>query len=120
MPIVKINKCINCNVKHEWLFESMTLRELRTIKKVTGMTQAEFSAAGDNDDPEALAALLYVLHLRDKIKVPFEDIDLDFADFDMELTEQEKKTVAEAEAAKKLERSPGPKKSKSGPSEKAA
>jgi hypothetical protein len=99
MPLVTIRDCLNCNVDHEWLFESMSLKELRVIKKLTGMGQKAFAEAGDEGDPEALAALIYVLHLRDRIKVPFDDVDLDFTKFSMEMTEQETKDAEAALAA---------------------
>jgi hypothetical protein len=85
------------------------------------MGQAEFAAAGDEGDPEALAALLWVLHARDKIKVPFDDIDLDFKDFDMSLTEQEQKDLDRMEAEAKLAESQGsiPKGPKNGTKAKA-
>jgi hypothetical protein len=97
MPVIKIDKCLNCGVKHEWLFSGMTLRELRELKKLTGMTANQFATAGDDGDPEALAALVWILHKRDKITVGFDDVDLDFNDFSMEPTEQEKKEIEELE-----------------------
>ena len=120
MPIVKINKCLNCDISHEWIFSSLRLKEYRVIKQLTGMTQADFRDAGDNDDPEALAVLLYLMHVRDDIKIPFDEIDLDFDDFSMGLTEaeQKQKDIADAEAAKAA-RNAGPKKNKSGMTEKA-
>lgn len=63
------------------------------------MSATEFASAGDDGDPEALAALLYVLHKRDKITVPFEDIDLDFSGFEMKATEEEQKELDELEKA---------------------
>jgi hypothetical protein len=98
MPLVTIKDCLNCHIDHEWLFESMSLRELRVIKKMTGMGQRAFAEAGDEGDPEALAALIYILHLRDRIKIPFDDVDLDFKTFTMEPTEQELAELAAAEA----------------------
>jgi hypothetical protein len=97
MPLVTIRECLNCQIDHEWLFESMTLKELRVIKKLTGMGQKAFAEAGDEGDPEALAALIYVLHRRDKIVIPFDDVDLDFTKFTMEPTEQELKELAAVE-----------------------
>jgi hypothetical protein len=108
MPLIKIKKCSNCEVPHEWLFEGPTLRELRLIKKITvseeypyGMTQMKFAIASDDGDPEALAALIWILHKRDKIKIPFDDVDLDLStsNFSMEPTDEEKKAMEEAEAA---------------------
>ena len=116
MPLVTIRNCLNCKIDHEWLFEAMSLKELRTIKKLTGMGQKAFAEAGDEGDPEALAALIYVLHMRDKIKLPFDDVDLDFTKFTMEATEQE---IKEAELAL-AEQDEDPKESESGPTKKAA
>lgn len=95
--IITIKDCLNCHVDHEWIFDGATLKELRLIKKLTGMGQTAFAAAGDEGDPDALAALLYILHLRSKITVPFDEIDLDFSRFDMSLTEQEQREMDEAE-----------------------
>lgn len=107
MPIIKIDQCVNCSgadspVAHEFLFDGLLLRELRDIKKITGMGQAAFAKAGDDGDPEALAALLWIMHKRHKILIPFDDIDLDFNHFEMVLTaeEQEDYDKAEAELAK--------------------
>ena len=107
MPILKIDQCLNCSgedspVNHEFLFDGLTLRELRDIKKITGMGQVAFAKAGDDGDPESLAALVWIMHKRYKILIPFDDIDLDFNHFEMVLTaeEQEDYDKAEAEAAK--------------------
>ena len=117
MPLVTIRDCLNCDIDHEWLFDAMTLKELRMIKKLTGMGQKAFAEAGDEGDPEALAALIYVLHMRDRIKVPFDDVDLDFTKFTMEATEQE---IKEAEAALAELEEDDPKEDESGPTKKAA
>lgn len=114
MPLVTIRDCLNCNIDHEWLFEAMSLKELRVIKKLTGMGQKAFAEAGDEGDPEALAALIYVLHMRDRIKVPFDDVDLDFTKFTMEPTEQEIKDAEAAMAAADED----PKENESGPTKK--
>ena len=116
MPLVTIRDCLNCEIDHEWLFESMSLKELRVIKKLTGMGQKAFAEAGDEGDPEALAALIYVLHKRDRITIPFDDVDLDFAKFTMEPTEQELKEVEAALA----DTDDDPKETVSGPPKKAA
>ncbi len=134
MPIISIKRCLNCSgkdrpVSHEWLFDGATLKELRMIKQLTGMRAGEFAEAGDEGDPEATAALLYVLHQRIRITVPFEEIDLDFNDFKMEPTETElaemkkleeemERAAAEAQAPKvKPDEKPAP---KSGPRKRAA
>ena len=106
MPFVKIKNCLNCGIPHEWLFEGPTLKELRVIKVLTGQSGKEYMESADSGDPDSLAALLYILHLRDKISVPFDDIDLDFTDFDMVETEQEKKEreLLEKEAKKEADK----------------
>lgn len=98
MPFVKIKKCLTCKIPHEWWFEGPTLKELRMIKKLTGMTGMDYATAADTGDPDAVSALIYILHKRDKIEVPWDDIDLDFNDFEMEETEAE---IAEREELEK-------------------
>ena len=103
MPIINITRCVNCSgenspVAHEFIFEGLSLRELRDIKKITGMGQAAFAKAGDDGDPEALAALLWIMHKRYKILIPFDDIDLDFNDFEMVLTAEEQEDYDKAQA----------------------
>lgn len=99
MPLIKISKCENCGIAHEWIFDAPKLKELRDIKKLTGMSGNAFMEASDQGDPDALAALIYVLHKRDKITVNFDDVDLDFATLDIEPTEDEKKAAEEAKKA---------------------
>jgi dihydroxyacid dehydratase/phosphogluconate dehydratase len=103
MAIIKVKDCLNCHIPHEWDFEGFTLKEMRTVKKLTGMSGKAYGDAASEMDPEAIAVMVYVLHTRDKIKIPFNDIDLDFSDFEMEETEEETKAreAAEAEAAEK-------------------
>lgn len=106
MPLITIKDCENCHIDHEWLFDGVKLSELRMIKKLTGMSQRQFAEAGDEGDPEALAALIYILHIRDRVKVPFEKIDVDFKNFTMEPTEQEQKEIDELLEQAKNENSP--------------
>ena len=89
MPLIRINDCLNCHIKHEWLFNGMTLMEWRNVQKLTGFTQQGFAKAADDGDPEATAAMLWVLHKRSKINVSFDDVDVDFNDFSMEATPDE-------------------------------
>ena len=103
MPRIVVQDCLNCNADHEWLFSSPTLKELRLIKSLTGWDGKEYAERSENSDPDALAALLYVLHRRDKIKLNWDDVDLDFEKFEMIETPDEKeareKLEKEAEAA---------------------
>jgi hypothetical protein len=100
MPIFRIKECLTCHVPHEWLFTSTRLKELRTIKALTGMSAAEFAEAGDAGDPDALSALICVLHKRDGINIALDDVDIDFDDFETIPTAEEK---AADEAAKRNE-----------------
>lgn len=115
MPLFKISNCENCGVDHEWIFDTPKLKELRDIKKLTGMNGNAFMEASDEGDPDALAALIYVLHKRDKIHVNFDDVDLDFNNLDIVETPEEKaereKAEKEAERQAKAEgkKSGGPK-----------
>jgi Zn-dependent oligopeptidase len=99
MPVIKIKDCLNCHIEHEWLFNGATLMELRTIKQLTGMNGKDFATGGDDLEPEALAALVYILHKRSKITIPFENVDLDFNDFEMIPTDEELAAIEELEKA---------------------
>src|ERR1700756_3814641 len=96
MPVMKINNCLNCGIAHEWVFDGLNLKELREVKKLTGLTTKGFAEAGDEGDPEAIAALIYVMHKLSKINIPFDDVNLDFTDFSMEPTEDELAAMKEA------------------------
>lgn len=98
MPIIRIKDCLTCHVPHEWLFDSARLKELRMIKSLTGMSAAEFAAAGDDGDPDALAALICILHKRDGITISLDDVDVDFNDFESVPTSEE---LAAEKAAKR-------------------
>lgn len=67
------------------------------IKALTGMSAEQFARAGDDGDPDALAALICILHKRDKINIALDDVDVDFEDFDMEVTAEEKAAIEELE-----------------------
>jgi hypothetical protein len=101
LPFVRIKNCLNCHIAHEWLFTQPTLKELRLIKQLTGMSTSQFSEAGDAGDPDALTALVVVLHKRDRINLAFDDADLDFSDFEMEETGEEKAERVELESRMK-------------------
>ena len=97
MPFIKIKNCKNCSIAHDWFFDSLDLQELRTVKKLVGLRATAFGEAMDEMDPDAIAALLFVLHKRNGIVVPFDDINLDFRDLDIETTEEEEREVADLE-----------------------
>lgn len=112
MPFIKVKDCLTCHVGHDWLFTGATLKELRAIKQATGLTLKGFAAAADDGDPDAIAALVWILHKREKINVAFDDVDIDFGDFEQVLTDEEKAAIEEAEreAREAEERGQHPKK----------
>jgi len=116
MATITISKCVNCGIGHEWDFDVPTLKEMRQIKKLTGLAGQDFAQASEAMDPEAIAALLYVMHKRDKITIPFDDIDINFTDFHMTETEEEKKEREAMQAQGEAD----PTKTRSGRTPKAA
>jgi hypothetical protein len=95
MPMIRVKECKTCHTDHEWLFDGFDLKEMRRIKKLTKMTIKAFAEAGDDGDPDALTAMLKILHERIGVEIPMDDINLDFKNFSMEPTEDE---LAEMEA----------------------
>lgn len=92
--IITIEKCLvpQCEGKpHRWEFERPTLRELERMEDVAGIDVDQF-ATGLTDvlSPgvsrlaiKATLALADILHRRDGVRVPYEDIDIDIGDFDI-------------------------------------
>jgi hypothetical protein len=121
MPFIKIKNCKNCNVPHDWFFDSLDLQELRMVKKLVGLRANEFGEAMDDMDPDAIAAMLFVLHKRNGIIVPFDDVNLDFRDLDIQATEEEEAELAELEKRMQdaADGAQSPKITKSGPKGKA-
>lgn len=90
---ITITKCLVPECKgtsHKWEFERPTLREIQRIETATGLDLDQW-AEGLNEalgtftsvGIKATLALVDILHRRDGIKVPFEDIDLDPALIDI-------------------------------------
>ncbi|MGW9025925.1 hypothetical protein ACWGQ5_17315 [Streptomyces sp. NPDC055722] len=93
--IVKIGRCKNCNgAPHERVFDQPTLLELRRIKKLTGLTANTMDQAINEADPDALAALLDLLHRRNNIILSWDEIDLDFNAFEMRPDAEEQEAAA--------------------------
>lgn len=86
---ITINNCLNCKTAHEWEYEQPTLREMRRIKARTGMNGAEYAACLGTGDPDATTAMIDLLHRRDGKELRWDDIDLDYDDFEIETTEEE-------------------------------
>lgn len=98
--IIRIKKCLNCAAEHEWSYDQPTLKEMRHIKSRTGYSTAEFTAGMGTGDPDAMTALIDLLHRRASIALRWDDIDLDYDDFEIIPTDEES---ALAEAAGKDE-----------------
>jgi hypothetical protein len=98
--IVTIVACRNCNgTAHHWVMSEPTLLELRRIKRLTGLTARTLEPALNDGDPDAMAALLDLLHRRQNIIIPFDEIDLDFDGFDMKPDAEEEQAAKVKQAA---------------------
>lgn len=68
---------------HKWEIERPTLREFRFIQETVGLDPDDFetalNAGGTIQSIDALLALLTILHRRDGLQVPFDDVDADLA-----------------------------------------
>lgn len=68
---------------HKWEIERPTLREFRFIQETVGLDPDDFENAlnegGTIQSIDAVLALLTILHRRDGIRVPFDDVDADLA-----------------------------------------
>lgn len=93
--IITINRCLvpECDgASHKWEFEAPTLREIQRMEQVSGISIDQF--AGGLDDAldagitsagiNAVLALVDMLHRRDGVRVPFEEIDVSPTDFQMD------------------------------------
>lgn len=59
------------------------LAEIRALKRETGHTVESLSAALQNKDVEAVAALVWLALLRSGIAVAYDELDFDLADIDL-------------------------------------
>jgi len=96
--IITIQKCLvpQCDgASHRWEFERPTLREIERMEDAAGIDIDQF-ATGLTDvlSPgvsrlaiKATLALADILHRRDGVRVPYEDIDIDIGDFDIAVDE---------------------------------
>lgn len=90
---ITISKCLvpACNgASHRWEFERPTLREIQRIETATGLdldawgeglneALSTFTSVGI----KATLALVDILHRRDGVVVPFDEIDIDPGDIDV-------------------------------------
>jgi hypothetical protein len=106
--IITIQKCLvpQCEgAAHKWEFQRPTLRELERMEDVAGIDVDQF-ATGLTDvlSPgvsrlaiKATLALADILHRRDGVRVPYEDIDIDIGDFDIAVDETDIEPDGQAE-----------------------
>ncbi|MFI0484890.1 hypothetical protein [Actinomadura sp. 9N215] len=105
--IITLKDCLvpECAGKeHRWEFERPTLRELERIEHTTGMDVGDFfQGLVDVEEKgvtglaiKTLLAMVDVLHRREGIRPPFEDIDVDFVNLSFEFMPGE--TEGEGEA----------------------
>jgi hypothetical protein len=121
--IIKNCLCPPCGgASHEWDYRSLLLSEMRVVTAKTGIKGNEaFGEAIESEDPEALTALIDILHRRAGVAVRWEEIDLDPEDFDVTLTDEERARLTpeqlkefeavergEATAGKDAAEGPGP------------
>ncbi|MEV7684465.1 hypothetical protein [Streptomyces bungoensis] len=83
---------------YEWDSERLLVAEARELKLHTGFTPPRWLAALDEQDPDALAALIYMAKKRAGETLRFSDLDgLDYADFEMEAVEEPEDDDEQAE-----------------------
>lgn len=75
------------------------IKEARLIKRTLGLLPGEFGNAVGEMDPDALGLLVSILYSRKGKDIPFEDVDGEILDFQIELSDEEKRQGAEQEAA---------------------
>lgn len=91
--IITLKNCLvaECRTRgateHKWEFERPTAREIQRMQKIAGMELDKWGLALQADGMgsekiDAALVLVDILHRRDGIIVPFEDIDLDLFDLD--------------------------------------
>ncbi len=75
------------------------IKEARLVKRTLGLLPGEFGNAVGEMDPDALGLLVSILYSRKGKDIPFEEVDGEILDFQIELSEEEKRQAAEQEAA---------------------
>ena len=106
--------------EYEWDTDRLLVAEARELKTYTGFTPPRWLAALDEDDPDAIAGLIYMAKKRAGETLRFSDLDgLDYADFSMEPvgpeSEQAQGEQAGAEAGVQSAADPTPASGESGP-----
>jgi hypothetical protein len=76
--------------EYEWDSDRLLVAEARELKVLTGFTPPRWMAALDEQDPDAMAALIYLAKKRAGESLRFSDLDtLDYHDFDFEVVAPE-------------------------------
>jgi hypothetical protein len=66
---------LRIGAKEYELPSSFTLGEARVIKRYTGLNLKQFAEADNASDPDAIAALVYIVLKRENPRVTEEDVD---------------------------------------------
>lgn len=84
--------------EYEWDSDRLLVAEARELKVHTGFTPPRWLAALDEQDPDALAALIYMAKKRAGESLRFSDLDtLDYADFELEVEDPDAENEEEQE-----------------------
>lgn len=75
------------------------LKEARLVKQKIGLLPQEFVEAVSAMDPDALCMLVSLMYARNGKVIPYETIDGEYEDFQVEPSEEEKRQAAESDAA---------------------
>lgn len=75
------------------------LKEARLVKQTIGLLPQDFIEAVSQMDPDALCMLVSLMYTRNGQLVSYEEIDGEYEDFELELSDEEKRQAAEQETA---------------------
>lgn len=101
--------------EYEWDSDRLLVAEARELKTYTGFTPPRWLAALDEQDPDALAALIYMAKKRAGESLRFSDLDtLDYANFELEAMNPEPEDPAGEQGQEEPEADPTPVSGESG------
>lgn len=75
------------------------LKEARLVKQKIGLLPQEFIESVSQMDPDALCMLVSLMYGRNNEQVSYDSIDGEYEDFELELSDEEKRQAAEQETA---------------------
>ncbi|HWU24077.1 MAG TPA: hypothetical protein VN088_21255 [Nocardioides sp.] len=101
--------------EYEWDSDRLLVAEARELKTYTGFTPPRWLAALDEQDPDALAALIYMAKKRAGESLRFSDLDtLDYANFELEVVDPDAGAPSGAEDQEQQDADPTPVSGESG------